>query len=124
MTHTKARPNFDLDLKFGQAKENELQEILHCKTIECKTDKLCQKTGNIFIEFEDAGRPSGINKTKSTYYAICLYKKERNKKQIWILIPTEILKKLMLKYPIKKGGDNYEARGHIIPKEDLLNYEI
>ncbi len=30
----------------------------------------------------------------------------------------------MKKYPVKSGGDNWEARGHIIPKEDLLNYEI
>ena len=124
MIHTKARPNFDLDLKFGQEKENELQEILHCETIECKTDKLCQKTGNIFVEFEDAGKPSGIAKTKSAYYAICLYKEERKKKQIWVLIPTEILKKLMKNYPVKSGGDNWEAKGHIIPKQDLLNYEL
>ena len=52
------------------------------------------------------------------------HKKEREKKQIWVLIPTEILKKLMLKYPIKKGGDNWEAKGHVIPKQDLLNYEL
>ena len=53
MTHTKARPSFDLDLKFGQEKENELQEILHKEPIECKTDKLCKRTGNVFVEFED-----------------------------------------------------------------------
>ena len=29
----------------------------------------------------------------------------------------------MTKYPVKSGGDNWEAKGHIIPKEDLLNYE-
>jgi hypothetical protein len=28
----------------------------------------------------------------------------------------------MKKYPIKNGGDNWEARGHIIPKEALLDY--
>ena len=124
MTHTKARPSFDLDLKFGQEKENELQEILHKEPIECKTDKLCKRTGNVFVEFEDAGKPSGISITKSSFYAFCLYKEERNKQQIWVLIPTKILKKLMKKYPIKNGGDNWEARGHIVPKEDLLNYEL
>ena len=124
MIHTKARPNFDLDLKFGQDKENELQEILHNEPLECKCDKRCIDTGNVFVEFEDRGKPSGISITKSTFYAFCLYKKEREKKQIWVLIPTEILKKLMKKYPVKSGGDNWEARGHIIPKEDLLNYEI
>ena len=123
MRHTKARPNFDFDLKFGQQKENELQEVFHNEQIECKCDKLCIKTGNVFVEFEDAGRASGISITKSNYYAFCLFKPER-KKQIWVLIPTEILKKLMKKYPIRNGGDNFEAKGHIIPKEDLLNYEI
>ena len=124
MIHTKARPNFDLDLKFGQEKENELQEIVHNEPLECKCDKRCIDTGNVFVEFEDRGKPSGISITKSTFYAFCLYKKEREKKQIWVLIPTEILKKLMKKYPVKSGGDNWEARGHIIPKQDLLNYEL
>ena len=124
MIHTKARPSFDLDLKFGQQKENELQEILHNEPLECKCDKRCIDTGNVFVEFEDRGKPSGISITKSTFYAFCLYKKEREKKQIWVLIPTEILKKLMKKYPVKSGGDNWEARGHIIPKQDLLNYEL
>ena len=122
MIHTKARPQFDLDLKFGQQKEDEFKKEVEGQ-LECKVDRLCQKTGNVFIEFEDAGKPSGISKTTATYYAIALYKKER-KKQIWVLIPTEILKKLMKKYPVKSGGDNWEAKGHIIPKEDLLNYEI
>ena len=124
MSPTRARPNFDLDLKFGQEKENELQEILHNEPLECKCDKRCIDTGNVFVEFEDRGKPSGISITKSTFYAFCLYKKEREKKQIWVLIPTEILKKLMQKYPVKSGGDNWEARGHIIPKQDLLNYEL
>ena len=123
MTPTNARPNFDFDLKFGQDKENELIEIFKDEKVECKTDKLCQKTGNVFVEFQDAGKASGISITKATYYAFCLFKPER-KCQIWVLIPTAILKKLMKKYPIKNGGDNWEARGHIIPKEDLLNYEL
>ena len=92
--HTKARPNFDLDLKFGQQKENELQEILHNEQIECKTDKICKRTGNVFVEFEDRGKPSGILNTKSKNYAICLWV-EKRKDQLWVLIPTKILKKLM-----------------------------
>ena len=57
--HTKARPHFDLDLKFGQQKENELQEILHNEQIECKTDKICKRTGNVFVEFEEQSRIEG-----------------------------------------------------------------
>ena len=123
MSPTKARPFFDVDLKFGQEKENELQEILHNEPLECKCDKRCIDTGNVFVEFEDRGKPSGISISTAPYYSIGLYKEDREK-QIWVLIPTEILKKLMKKYPVKSGGDNWEARGHIIPKEDLLSYEF
>jgi len=119
VTHTKAKPHFDLDLKFGQQKENELQEAIEGK-IECKTDRICQKTGNVFIEIESRGKLSGIYTTKSKYYAICLWLEKRNH-QIWVLIPTKILKKLMKSYPIKAGGDNWTSKGHIIPKGDLLD---
>ena len=122
MKHTKAQPHFDKDLKFGQQYENEFQEAVEGK-IECKTDRLCQKTGNVYIETESRGKPSGINTTQSRNYAICLWTKERTD-QGWVLIPTAHLKKLMVKYPIKKGGDNWTSKGHIIPKEDLLTFDI
>jgi len=120
--HTKAKPDFDKDLKFGEKYENEFQEAVEGK-VECKTDRLCKKTGNVFIEIESRGKPSGINTTKSKFYAICLWVEDR-KDQIWVLVPTRILKKLIKKYPIKNGGDNWTSRGHIIPKEDLLNLII
>jgi hypothetical protein len=120
--HTKAQPHFDKDLKFGQQYENEFQEAVEGK-IECKTDRLCQKTGNVYIETESRGKPSGINTTQSRNYAICLWTQERTD-QVWVLIPTAHLKKLMVKYPIKKGGDNWTSKGHIIPKEDLLTFNI
>ena len=122
MKHTKAQPHFDKDLKFGQQYENEFQEAVEGK-IECKTDRLCQKTGNVHIETESRGKPSGINTTQSRNYAICLWTQERTD-QVWVLIPTAHLKKLMVKYPIKKGGDNWTSKGHIIPKEDLLTFDI
>jgi hypothetical protein len=120
--HTKAQPHFDKDLKFGQQYENEFQEAVEGK-IECKTDRLCQKTGNVYIETESRGKPSGINTTQSRNYAICLWTQNRTD-QVWVLIPTAHLKKLMVKYPIKKGGDNWTSKGHIIPKEDLLTFDI
>lgn len=122
MKHTKAQPHFDKDLKFGQQYENEFQEAVEGK-IECKTDRLCQKTGNVYIETESRGKPSGINTTQSRNYAICLWTQYRTD-QVWVLIPTAHLKKLMVKYPIKKGGDNWTSKGHIIPKEDLLTFDI
>jgi len=122
LTLTKAKPDFDKDLKFGEKYENEFQEAVEGK-VECKTDRLCQKTGNVYIEIESRGKPSGIHTTKSKYYAICLWV-EKRKDQTWVLVPTKILKKLMKSYPVKAGGDRWTSRGHIIPKEDLLNLLI
>jgi len=113
---------FDLDLKFGQSKENELQVAIEGQ-IECKADRLTARTGNIFLEIESRGKPSGIMVTTSHYYAICLVVEGR-KKDIWILIPTRILKKLMKKFPIKAGGDSWTSKGHIIPKCELLNLQL
>ena len=78
MTRTKARPHFDKDLKFGQQYENELQQMIEGK-VEVKTDRLCEKTGNVFVEIESRGKPSGINVTEATYQAYCLVKDKRKK---------------------------------------------
>lgn len=122
MKRTKAQPRFDLDLKFGQESENEFLKAIEGK-VECKSDRLCIKTGNVYIETESRGKVSGIYNTDAEHYAICLYKPDREK-QVWVIIPTDHLKKLMVKYPIKAGGDNWTSKGHIIPKEDLLTYNI
>ena len=91
MKHTN---KFDLDLKFGQSKENELQVAIEGK-IECKADRLTVKTGNLFLEIESRGKPSGIKVTHAEYQALCLVVTKR-KKDIWVLIPTKILKKIMM----------------------------
>ena len=119
MKHTN---KFDLDLSFGQKHENDLQKAIEGQ-VECKADRLVVKWGNVFIEIESRGKPSGIMVTTSKYFAISLVVAKR-KDQIWVLIPTKILKKLMKDYPVKRGGDNYTSKGHIIPKEDLLNLII
>jgi hypothetical protein len=119
---TKAQPRFDLDLKFGQECENDFLKAIEGK-VECKSDRLCIKTGNVYIETESRGKVSGIYNTDAKHYAICLYKPDREE-QVWVVIPTNHLRKLMVKYPIKAGGDNWTSKGHIIPKEDLLTYNI
>ena len=119
MKHTN---KFDLDLKFGQSKENELQVAIEGK-IECKADRLTVKTGNLFLEIESRGKPSGIMAVSYTHYAICFVVEDR-KKDVWVLIPTKILKKIMKKFPIKAGGDRWTSKGHIIPKCELLNLDV
>tara|TARA_R110000868_G_scaffold299098_1_gene559333 strand:+ start:359 stop:727 length:369 start_codon:yes stop_codon:yes gene_type:complete len=120
--HTKAQPRFDLDLKFGQQNENDFLTAIEGK-VEVKTDRMCIKTGNVYIETESRGKASGVYNTDAKYYAICLYKADR-KNNVWVLVPTKHLIKLMEKYPVKAGGDNWTSKGHIVPKEALITFDI
>ena len=117
--------SFLTDLPFGEKYERESKSILEGKDVkvEVKADRLCQKTGNVYVETESRGKPSGINVTTAKFWGFCLWL-EKREAQTWVLVPTKILKKLMTKYPIKVGGDNWTSKGHIIPKEDLLNQTI
>ena len=104
MQHTN---RFDLDLQFGKKYENALQKAVE-GTNECKCDRIWHRTGNVYIETESRGKPSGINVTKAKYWSFCLHSKDRGEDdQIWLLIPTHLLKEFIKDYPIKNGGDNY-----------------
>lgn len=122
MTLTKGfNPHFDLCLEFGEKYENEFQKIVESKQLEVKTDKICQRTGNVFVEFESRGKDSGLATTTAVYWVYCLWSEVR-KEQTYVFIPTRRLKKLIKQnnYREMKGGDNWTSKGYLIPKEDLL----
>ena len=122
MTPTKGwNPHFDICLEFGEKYENELQKILENKQIELKTDRITQRTGNVFVEFESRGKESGILETTALYWVFCIWT-DKFKEQTYIFIPTRRLKKLIKikNYKISKGGDNWTSKGYLVPKQDLL----
>ena len=66
---TKDRKKFDLDLQYGQVREQMVADMLQNKKIEIKSERdVWQRTGNIAIEYECYGKPSGINATESDYW--------------------------------------------------------
>jgi len=63
------RKKFDIDLEYGKVREKQVAEMLQNKKIEVKSERgMWQKTGNIAIEFESYGKPSGIAATESDYW--------------------------------------------------------
>ena len=65
----KDRKKFDLDLEYGQVREDKIAEMLKDKKIEVKSERdIWQTTGNIAIEYESWGKPSGIRATESDYW--------------------------------------------------------
>ena len=60
---------FDIDLKYGQVREKRVADLLGKEQVEIKTERSWwRKTGNIAIEYEYRGKPSGIDKTSSKWW--------------------------------------------------------
>jgi hypothetical protein len=64
--------DFRYDLEVGQIKENELASIIQGKKIEVKTDLQAHETGNVYVEYESRGKPSGIAISQSDYYCFVI----------------------------------------------------
>jgi hypothetical protein len=55
------RKKFDIYLQYGKVREQQVANMLQDKKIEVKSERdVWQKTGNIAIEYECYGKPSGF----------------------------------------------------------------
>ena len=60
---------WDIDLAFGHIREDKVRDMLENKKIEVKSERgMWVRTGNIAIEFESWGKPSGIAGTEADYW--------------------------------------------------------
>jgi len=108
--------DFSHDLEIGQIGEKALGNILENKKVEVKTDFIAQRTGNVFVEYESRGKPSGIAKSQADYWCFVL-----SNHQI-VLITSEKLKEIARKHLGKSvlGGDNNTSKGVLVPVKELL----
>tara|TARA_Y100001951_G_C11294609_1_gene274653 strand:- start:2151 stop:2552 length:402 start_codon:yes stop_codon:yes gene_type:complete len=114
--------NFAYDLEFGRIREQRLSEILLNKKIEVKTERgKWVDTGNLAIEIECRGKPSGLAATEAEYWMHIL---EVNGKEFCsLLFPVHALKTLLkgIKNPnIVNGGDDNAARLVLVPVGDIF----
>jgi hypothetical protein len=117
------RSDFDKDLKYGQDRENRIVSILDKdKTkIEVKTERdWWFKTGNIAIEIESYGKPSGIMVTKADYWVHILADGDKDFCR-WIF-DVPVVKRLAEKYmhTLKSGGDYNMTKFVLIPIKELF----
>ena len=123
MIKSKKFSDFDKDLKYGQDRENRIVSILDAKKtkIEVKTERdWWFKTGNIAIEVECNGKPSGIMATKADYWIHILA--DGNKDYCRLIFDTPIVKRLAKKYikNIKSGGDGWRSRFVLVPLSEIF----
>ena len=116
--------DFDVDLKFGNKHEKKIGKLLGLKTeeIEVKTERdWWDKTGNICIEVERRGKPSGLSVTKAKVWVHVLAKGD--KQFLRLIIDVPILKKLTNKFKDnwKMVGDRRETKGIMIPFRKIIH---
>ena len=118
--------DFDIDLKFGNKHEKKLGKLLGLKTeeIEVKAERdWWDKTGNICIEIERRGKPTGLSITKAKVWVHILAK--GNKQYLRLVIDVPVLKKLANKFKDnwKMVGDRRETKAILIPFKKII-YEL
>ena len=117
---------FDIDLKYGQIRENKVREMFSKCQIEVKSERSWwKKPGNIAIEYEYRGKPSGIYATTSDYW---FHRLEGDRDEFCTLVfKTSILKGIVDKYKdklTKNVGDNKASKCVLIPIKDIFNKEF
>ena len=114
--------NFEYDLEFGEIREQRVADILLNQKIEVKTERgQWVKSGNIAIEYEYKGYPSGISVTKSDYWCHVLAIEDID--CCMMLFKTDHLKRLIKtsNYRGVVGGDDNQAKLVLIPLANLFN---
>ena len=120
------RKKFDLDLEYGKVREQMVADMLQDKKIEVKSERdVWQKTGNIAIEYECYGKPSGINATESDYWFhnLCI----GDETFATIVFDTNSLKRIIANLDSKRsvsGGDNNAARMYLLNLQKLFSSDV
>jgi len=115
------RAGFDIDLRFGQEREGAFGKLLASSgdSVEIKSDQKCRRTGNLFVEYEQKGRPSGVSTTTASFWAF------EFDDDCWVVVPTERLR-LVARQAYRDesrrvlGGDFNRYRGVLVRIADLV----
>ena len=120
------RKKFDIDLKYGKVREQMIVDMLQDKKIEVKSERdIWQTSGNIAVEYESYGKPSGINCTESDYWFhnLCI----GDETFATIVFETKNLKRIINNLDYKrsvKGGDNNASRMYLLNIQRLFSSDV
>jgi hypothetical protein len=114
--------DFRYDLKFGIVSgETWFHNIVSNSTFEVKSDRASWDTGNIYIEYQSRGLPSGIRTTCADYW---VYK--TSEKQAIVIETDELKRKINILVRLGKakmgvpGGDDNTSLGFLVRIKDLI----
>lgn len=87
--------------------------------LECKFDYKSRNTRNIVIEFEDRGKPSGIQSTKATHWVHCYWEGD------WLVAvaPVDKWRDFVKDMEQITGGDEFSTLMYRVPKDLISTIE-
>ena len=113
---------FDVDLEFGKQWEEHIDEMFSgAKTCEIKTERdKWASTGNICIEIESYGKPSGLTSTEAELWVHNLVKD--GELCCSLVFNTDKLRQIMddMKPYQVMGGDHNASKMHLVNITKLL----
>tara|TARA_R100001440_G_scaffold33467_1_gene52424 strand:- start:15747 stop:16172 length:426 start_codon:yes stop_codon:yes gene_type:complete len=122
----KDRKKFDIDLEYGTIREDKIADLFVNKKIEVKSERdIWQKTGNICIEYQSYGKPSGIKATEADYWFhnLCIDDEE----YCTLVFKTDILKKIVEQldtFRTVSGGDHNASRMFLVNLQKLFSSDV
>ena len=123
---TEDRKKFDIDLEYGKVREKFVAEMLQDKKIEVKSERgMWKNTGNIAIEYESYGKPSGINATEADYWFHNLCVGEDT--FCTLVFKVDSLKKIIENLDYKRsvsGGDHKASKMYLLNLQKLFSSDV
>ena len=122
----KDRKKFDIDLNYGEFREKQFADMLQNKKIEVKSERdMWQRTGNIAVEYESYGKPSGIKATESDYWFhnLCI----GDETYATLVFRTDVLRSIInsLDYTKSvKGGDHNASKMYLLNIQKLFSSDV
>jgi len=120
------RKKFDIDLEYGTIREDKVAEMLTNKKVEVKSERgLWLKSGNISIEYQSYGKPSGIKATESDYWFhnLCIGDNE----YCTLVFKTDVLRTIVDKldtFRTVSGGDHNASQMYLVNLQKLFSSDV
>ena len=122
----KDRKKFDIDLNYGEVREKQVADMLQNKKIEVKSERdMWQRTGNIAVEYESYGKPSGIKATESDYWFhnLCI----GDATYATLVFRTDVLRSIIDSLDSTrtvKGGDHNASTMYLLNIQKLFSSDV
>lgn len=118
-------PDPSHDIKFGAnlLEGKEAEQLVEQALLkgEVKRDYKAGETGNIFLEFESRGKPSGLNTSEADYWIFVL-SDEQFQDEVFVGIKASRLQRISDSISWEtRGGDGNTSKGKLIPLTKLIS---